>query len=41
MGTFNLVAKGHNMAQWVSGRVSDSKLRGPGFDPHGRHRVVS
>ena len=24
-----------------SGRASDSELRGPGFDTHRRHRVVS
>ena len=24
-----------------SGRASDSESRGPGFDPHKRHRVVS
>ena len=28
-------------AWWHSGRASDSELRGPGFDPHMRHRVVS
>ena len=28
-------------AQWRSGRASDSESRGPGFDPHRRHRVVS
>ena len=26
---------------WHSGRASDSKSRGPGFDPHMCHRVVS
>ena len=26
---------------WRSGRASDSESRGPGFDPHKRHRVVS
>ena len=28
-------------AWWHSGRASDSESRGPGFDPHKRHRVVS
>ena len=28
-------------AQWRSGRASDSKSRGPEFDPHKRHRGVS
>ena len=28
-------------ARWRSGRASDSESRGPGFDPHKRHRVVS
>ena len=27
-------------AQWVSGRVLDSRPRGRGFDPHWRHCVV-
>ena len=27
--------------QWPGGRVSDSELRGPGFDPHWWHHVVS
>ena len=26
--------------QWFSVRVLDSKPRGPGFEPHGRHCVV-
>ena len=26
---------------WQSGRASDSKSRGPGFDPHRCHRIVS
>ena len=29
------------VAQWLSGRVLDSRLRGRGFQPHRRHRVVS
>ena len=28
-------------ARWRSGRASDSESRGPGFEPHKRHRVVS
>ena len=28
-------------AQWPSGRASDSESRGPGFDPHNGHSVVS
>ena len=28
-------------AQWLSGRVLDSRLRGRGLDPHRRHCVVS
>ena len=28
-------------AGWHSGRASDSELRGPGFDPHRCHRVMS
>ena len=27
-------------AQWLSGRVLDSRQRGPGFEPHRRHCVV-
>ena len=27
--------------RWPSGRASDSESRGPGFDPHKGHRVVS
>ena len=26
--------------QWLSGRVLDSRQRGRGFEPHGRHCVV-
>ena len=29
------------MAQWPSGRASDSGVRGLGFDPHSRRCVVS
>ena len=28
-------------AQWLSGRVLDSRLKGRGFEPHWRHFVVS
>ena len=28
-------------AQWLSGRVLDSRPRSPGFEPHLRHCVVS
>ena len=28
-------------AQWLSGRVLDSRLMGRGFEPHRRHCVVS
>ena len=28
-------------AQWLSGRVLDSRPRGSGFEPHWRHCVVS
>ena len=28
-------------AQWLSGRVLDSRLRGCGFEPHGRQCIVS
>ena len=27
-------------AQWLSGRVLDSRLKGCGFEPHRRHCVV-
>ena len=27
-------------AQWLSGRVLDSGLKGRGFEPHRRHSVV-
>ena len=30
----------HEGAQWLSGRVLDSRLRGPGFEPHLRHVVL-
>ena len=28
-------------AQWLSGRVLDSRPEGRGFEPHSRHCVVS
>ena len=28
-------------AQWLSGRVLDSRLKGRGFEPHRRHCIVS
>ena len=28
-------------AQWLSGKVLDSRLKGRGFEPHRRHCVVS
>ena len=28
-------------AQWLSGRVFDSRQRGCGFEPHGRHCLVT
>ena len=31
----------HLGAQWLSGRVLDSRLRGHGFEPHRGHCVVS
>ena len=33
----SLIIKG---AQWLSGRVLDSRLRGRGFEPHRSHCVV-
>ena len=35
--TFYLKVKG---AQWLSGRVLDSRPKGRGFEPHRRHCVV-
>ena len=31
---------GAHSAQWLSGRVLDSRPRGHGFEPHRRHCVV-
>ena len=30
----------HKGAQWLSGRVLDSRPKGRGFEPHRRHCVV-
>ena len=40
---YNLNARTHTMkgAQWLSGRVLDSRPKGRGFEPHRRHCVVS
>ena len=35
---YNIMA--HLVAQWLSGRVLDSRPRGHGFEPHQRHCVV-
>ena len=35
------VTKKMGGAQWLSGRVLDSRQRGPGFEPHRRHCAVS
>ena len=37
----NLVSGGKNGAQWLSGRVLDSRPKGRGFEPHRRYCVVS
>ena len=40
--SLNVLNKYHPMvgAQWLSGRVLDSRPRGRGFEPHRRHCVV-
>ena len=38
--TFNLSDPNHEGAQWLSGRVLDSRPKGRGFEPHRRHCVV-
>ena len=38
---FKLVTGNNLGAQWLSGRVLDSRLNGRGFEPHRRHCVVS
>ena len=43
VGLYKWNSKGTNLAkeaQWLSGRVLDSRQRGPGFEPHGHHCVV-
>ena len=35
--SYSIVCKG---AQWLSGRVLDSRPKGSGFEPHRRHCVV-
>ena len=37
----SFVAFGWEGAGWHSGRASDSESRGPGFDLHRRHHVMS
>ena len=37
---FNITFKNKLGAQWLSGRVLDSRPRGRGFKPHRRHCVV-
>ena len=37
---YHLVIKQNQGAQWLSGRVLDSKPRGHGFEPHWRQCVV-
>ena len=34
------VIKGLQGAQWLSGRELDSRPKGRGFEPHGRHCIV-
>ena len=41
MGCFVLHSKTSKGAQWLSGGVLDSRLKGHGFEPHRRHCVVS
>ena len=38
VSTINLQL-GHKVAQWLSGRVLDSRSRGHGIEPHRRHCV--
>ena len=38
LGTYYNIIEG---AQWLSGRVLDSRPKGRGFEPHRRHCVVS
>ena len=41
MVMFHIKLKRIMGAQWLSGRVLDSRPRGRGFEPHRRHCVVS
>ena len=36
----SLYIEGEMGAQWLSGRVLDSRPKGSGFEPHWRHCVV-
>ena len=36
----SLLLNGKEGAQWLSGRVLDSRSKGRGFEPHRRHCVV-
>ena len=38
--TFDLLTHTDEGAQWLSGRVLDSRQRGRGFEPHRRHCIV-
>ena len=38
--SFVLLYDDEGVAQWLSGRVLDSRARGCGFEPHRRHCVV-
>ena len=40
-GTFSQINSFIMGAQWLSGRVLDSRPKGRGFEPHRRHCVVS
>ena len=41
LGNFSCFLSSAVGAQWLSGRVLDSRLKGRGFEPHWRHCVVS
>ena len=41
LGLISCLDKFMKCAQWLSGRVLDSRPRGCGFEPHRRHYVVS
>ena len=38
---FHFILRFYTGAQWLSGRVLDSRPRGCGFEPHRHHCVVS